>query len=217
MIYALPFLANLYVNQSHLLNLLLYKKKMRLKVRNDISNGALPPPEASSWAFLYKFGDDRSFINVLGISRAPFELLVSWFTRFYAIPFTKGQGGRPQKLSTRQSLALLLQFYAAPLELKSLAQLHGLRKNTASRILVKAEVALNEALTRMKLARIKWPSKTTQREWGEKVAAIYPEITGRFGFIDGKNYRVQTPTNVDRQNGWMVAFYFSDRYIVLWC
>ena len=54
-------------------------------------------------------------------------------------------GGRPSKITANQALGMILQFYASALELKTIAQLHGLRKNTASRILKKAETALNDS------------------------------------------------------------------------
>ena len=46
-------------------------------------------------------------------------------------------------------------------------------------------------------------------EWANCIKKIYPIIKGRFGFVDGKNYRVQEPSDVDRQNahynGWLHA------------
>lgn len=49
--------------------------------------------------------------------------------------------------------------------------------------------------------------KAQQAAWSELILAKYPAIRGRFGFVDGKNYTVQEPSNADLQNacynGWL--------------
>ena len=56
-------------------------------------------------------------------------------------------------------------------------------------------------------ARIEWPSIVDQRRMARLVASRCQLIKGRWGFIDGKNRRVQKPTASDKQNayynGWL--------------
>ena len=58
-----------------------------------------------------------------------------------------------------------------------------------------------------KLARVVWPSLIQQRKWGDKVENKNSLVKGRWGFVDGKNYRVQSPTDEEKQNayynGWL--------------
>ncbi len=108
---------------------------------------------------------------------------------------------------------MLLQFYASTSELKTIGQLHGCRKNTASRIIRKAELALDKTLRTHPLSKILWPSKYQQQQWANKITRKYPLILNRFGFVDGKNYRVKEPSEIDLQNamynGWLHSVLIS--------
>ena len=62
-------------------------------------------------------------------------------------------------------------------------------------------------MRRVRLSRVSWPNKRQQEEWGRRVEDKFPRIIGRFGFIDGKNLKVQEPSEIDLQNamynGWL--------------
>jgi hypothetical protein len=104
-------------------------------------------------------------------------------------------------------LSLLLHKYASRSDLKSLCELFGSPPATTSRTLRKAEEALEKTLAAMPDAAIRWPTAAEQLEWGALVQEREPIISKKFGFIDGKNYRVQQPTDTDLQNalynGWL--------------
>ena len=91
--------------------------------------------------------------------------------------------------------------------MKTLGQLHGVGKNVAGKIIRKAEPILKRVLRADRLARIEWPTQETQIQWARLVEQKYPAISGRFGFVDGKNFSVQEPSNTDLQNamynGWL--------------
>lgn len=57
--------------------------------------------------------------------------------------------------------------------------------------------------------RFAWPSKAQQVEWANLVNKKNSFVRGRWGFIDGKNYHIQKPSNSDIQNacynGWLHA------------
>ncbi|KAF4041497.1 putative DDE Tnp4 domain-containing protein [Phytophthora infestans] len=66
--------------------------------------------------------------------------------------------------------------------------------------LANAEVALHASLKVLPDASISVPSKEQQVEWANLTQAREPLIQGILGFVVGKNYRVQEPTNADLQN-----------------
>ena len=169
---------------NDLLLLLLLKEREITRTRNDLNNDALVTPEQSPWAQLWKNGDDMSFTNAIGIPRQAFIKLHRHFKQFYCRSRSEmKKGGRPTKVSSEQALGLLLQFYASTSELKLVAQLHGCRKNTASRIIYKAEIALENALKQCRDAQILWPTKETQGVWARIIEEKYPAIENRFGKI----------------------------------
>lgn len=129
------------------------------------------------------------------------------FKRHYEVKYARGKGGRPSKVDTAQALGMILQFYANTIGMKTLGQLHGCRSNTASRIVQKAELALEKTLKVLPQATIRWPSKEDQQRFARLIEEKYPLVKNRFGFIDGKNYDVQQPSHADLQNamynGWL--------------
>ncbi|KAG9398808.1 hypothetical protein AC1031_014125 [Aphanomyces cochlioides] len=88
-----------------------------------------------------------------------------------------------------------------------MCELFAIPPTTFSRILINAEVALSLALKELREAAISWPSIETQAQWALATQAREPLVTGVFGFVDGKNLRVQEPSNADLQNayynGWL--------------
>ncbi|ETV82889.1 hypothetical protein H257_04663 [Aphanomyces astaci] len=102
---------------------------------------------------------------------------------------------------------MLLHFYTAVVEGKTLHELFGLAPSTFCRVLRRAEEALARTLRRIPDALIRWPSKSGQAHWASKANEREPLVQGVFGFVDGKDLRVQEPSNVDLQNaqfnGWL--------------
>jgi hypothetical protein len=98
-------------------------------------------------------------------------------------------------------------YYTTKVRYKTLAIIFGIVPATISKVITRAEVALETALRRMYLARVRWPTFAQQALWAEKVQAKEPMVRGRWGFIDGKNYHVQEPSATDLQNafynGWL--------------
>ena len=71
---------------------------------------------------------------------------------------------------------MILQFYAAPIEEKTLGQLHGVTLSGVQRVIVKAEEALEKTLKREYLARVMWPSKQEQIAMAKLVEDRFPGI-----------------------------------------
>jgi hypothetical protein len=187
--------------------ILAMRLREQIRTRNYLKDMSLTTPEKSAWAKLYRDGDDQAFISSFGLNRAGFSSLLTEFEKHYRVKYGTVKGGRPTRVSNCQALGMVLQFYAAPMELKTLSLLHGVPLTTASRTLQKAEVALSFALREHPLASVKWPSREERVAYAQMIQLKYPTITGRFGFVDGKNFRVQEPADTDVQNalynGWL--------------
>jgi hypothetical protein len=104
-------------------------------------------------------------------------------------------------------LGLLLHRFTSQAENKTWSELFGVAPSTLSRIFERAENALLLSLNNMSEARIAWPTLTEQVDMALKVERKEEIIKGRWDFIDGKNYKVQEPSNAEHQNamynGWL--------------
>jgi hypothetical protein len=140
------------------------------------------------------------------LSRDAFNKLHSRFKVHYGGQFNR-KGGRPERVHSTQALGCILQFYTDTMSYKSLCLLHGLTPSTLSRVITRAEKALYAALKKEPDAQIRWPTKIEQQSWAKMVERKNPLVKGRWGFIDGKNYQVQKPSDIDTQNamynGWL--------------
>jgi hypothetical protein len=131
----------LFEDDEERIRLLLLKKKLQIRTRNDLNVGSLVSPEQSPWSRVWSHGDEESFINITGIGRQAFIDLRREFRKHYRIFSGTRKGGRPARIDSTQALGLILQYYCSSGELKDIALQHGLRKNTASRLIIKVEKA----------------------------------------------------------------------------
>ncbi|KAJ2990585.1 hypothetical protein HDV02_004274 [Globomyces sp. JEL0801] len=140
--------------------------------------------------------DDPGFLGSIGLNS------------YFKYKFHTEKGGRPARLPvTHTVLAMVLTFYVDPISHKRCCELFGIPRSTQSRIFRRAEIALGRALQDMVDARISWPTLGQQTEFAKLINYKEPLIENKFGFIDGKNYTVQAPSNADQQNamynGWL--------------
>jgi hypothetical protein len=190
--------------------LLLMRIKLTLRERNYVTCDCLRKPSASSWNKLYAEGNDKNFIAVTSLHRRAFHQLLVLFAPHYEASgkWQPGGNGRPRKLvESHAVLGLLLSFYCDSCGMKSLCLQFGLPPSTACRTLEKAEVCLLACLRQSPMAKVYWPTLEEQRHMGLLVERKNSLIKGRWGFIDGKNYKVQKPSCSDLQNamynGWL--------------
>ena len=115
-------------DEDLLLSLVIERRKMQIRTRNDLDIRALHIPEVSTWQHLYKNGNDEALINVIGLNRRGFERLLKPFAKYYVVKYHLGRGGRPTKVPKSQALGMLLQFYASSIELNTLAGERMLRR-----------------------------------------------------------------------------------------
>ena len=176
--------------------------RMMLRERNKVHSVSLmKDQEDSSWYVTYSARHTPSFVATVSIPPDDFDELLVYFSREYIVKSGPGRPGRPPRVVQKHAvLAMLLHFYSAACEHKTLQELFGVAHSTFARTLNKAELALERALRRIPEAGVRWPSFETQRHWSGLTNIREPMVEGVFGFVDGKNFRVQSPTNIDLQN-----------------
>ena len=67
-------------------SLIIERRKLQIRTRNDLDIGALHIPKDSTWHHLYKHGTEKAFINVIGLNR-------QGFSRHYVVKYHLGRGG----------------------------------------------------------------------------------------------------------------------------
>ncbi|KAI9917536.1 hypothetical protein PsorP6_013295 [Peronosclerospora sorghi] len=187
--------ALLVVTVGHLLHgaalLRLLEAHMAARERYYLTSSVLPLPFESAWAQLDRHGTDAHFIHMIGIPRRAFERLLAAFSPDYAIGSGEGRPGRPTRLAGyRSALAVTLQFYASNSDTKHMCPTFGYPPATLLRMLRRAEEALEVALSTLSDAEIRWPTEREQLRWESWIAERESIVQRKFGFIDGKNFRV---------------------------
>lgn len=205
--------------QQHRLNalrlLLLITEYSSIRSRNRLTADDVGDPMDSVWHRLYSRGNDTAFLNLMGLTRGAFMDLLGVFSDYYIVRSGPGRRGRPPKLCDKAMvLGLLLHYYCGTMEIKSLCEIFHVPPSTCARIIAEAEVALLDALRVVPEAQFRWPSFDEQRQWAALIQSREYLIQTSFGFIDGKNYRIQTPSNDDKQNrfynGWLHSHFSTN-------
>ena len=182
---------------------------MQVRTRNYMKGPSLlRDATRSPWYCLYHSRCRQSFIATTSLDPDSFDHLLKYFSRFYVVKFGVGQPGRPPRLPHKHAaLGMVLTFYCSPSEYKTLCKVFATTPATTSRILEKAEAALNQVLKVIKDARIVWPTKEQQLYWGNLSSLKESVLRGIFAFADGKNLHVQEPSDADLQNAQFNGIY----------
>ncbi|KAI9906993.1 hypothetical protein PsorP6_004382 [Peronosclerospora sorghi] len=177
----------------------LLEANMAARERYYLTSSVLPLPFESAWAQLDRHGTDANFIHMMGIPRRAFERLLAAFVPHYAIGSGEGRQRRPTRLAGHRSeLAVTLQFYGS--NTKHLCSTFVCPPATLLRMLRCAEEVLEVDLSTLTDAEIRWPTAREQLRWASWIAERGPIVQRKFGFIDGKNFRVQDPSCTHTQN-----------------
>ena len=201
------------IRKKRSLKFLYLKKKLSIKTRNYVTCSCLRQVNDSDWMHIYKCADESSFVNLTSLTRDSFKKLLVEFAKYYKIN-TARKGGRPSKLLYHhQALGCILMYYSDTMGYKTLCQIFAIPPPTLSRVLYNGELALARVLKNEYEARIVWPSLEEQRQWALKVEQKNNIVKGRWGFIDGKNLRIESPTNEELQNayynGWLHSVFVT--------
>ena len=87
------------------------------RIRAKLHRAGIVSPESSPWNFLFKNGDEASFINMTGFSRAAFMLLHD----IVMVDALEGQSrlGRPPVFDSIGKLGLFLLFVTSRMDTRS--------------------------------------------------------------------------------------------------
>ncbi|OWZ00822.1 hypothetical protein PHMEG_00027907, partial [Phytophthora megakarya] len=179
-----------------------------IRARHYITLDCVKLPEKSPWMDTWRNGTDLNFVNLTSLTRSSFCQLLERFAPHYYIVEYSRKGGRPSRLRYHhQVLGLLLCFYVGSMHGSNLCQQFGVPPSTMNRALNAAEAALATALKGYAPARIVWPSFARQKALARLIWMRQPMIAFTWGFLDGKNYKVQKPSDAVLQNaqynGWL--------------
>jgi hypothetical protein len=179
---------------------------MRRKIRNRfyLSASDLPDHSESPWAYLWANQNDSAFMATCGFSiRGFFHILEFFEPCYYKLHGEPSGVGRKRTFDTAGSLGLVLHFLNSSMRQKSLAQIFGAPPATISRELQRSMNALELAVNQMESAKIKWPSVDEMKEYSQLICNREPCLSGCFGFADGLNLEIMSPSDPSTQN----AFY----------
>jgi len=173
-----------------------------LRARHFLRSRALVRDQVDvPWYFFYRARDYDSFVALVSIPPAALDELLAAFDAHYIVLTGPGRRGRPPRIVAKHCvLGLVLAYYTNATEHKTLCKMFAVAPSTLSVILDKAEVALEQALLHLYDARVTFPSISRQRQWASATHDREPLVTGVFGFVDGKNLRVQSPSHIDLQH-----------------
>ncbi|KAE8880695.1 hypothetical protein PF005_g2095 [Phytophthora fragariae] len=181
--------------------LVLLRLRMLNKERNYLASSSLIAPMTSTWHGIHATRDRGSFIATVSLPYEAFSELLDVFSRHYVVKSGLGKPGRPPTFVVKHAvLACVLHYYTAPVEQKTLCELFGVPPSTLCRVMGHAERALDATLREIGAAAVRYPSKQQQLEWAAMVEEREPLLAGVWGFVDGKNYRVMSPSDSDLQN-----------------
>jgi hypothetical protein len=188
--------------------LLALRERMRLTNHNYHLSAVLKHYQDTAWSQIYRNPTDNSMLASISLHMAGFQTLLVQFERFYEIRSGPRLPGRPARTPTKHAvLAMMLTFYCDTISQKRLVELFGMPRSTQSRVMRKAEIALFRALQHIPDAQVNWPTLQQQQLWSAAVTRREPLIIKKWGFIDGKNFKVQRPGSHDLQNacfnGWL--------------
>ncbi|RLN99857.1 hypothetical protein DYB28_003947 [Aphanomyces astaci] len=173
-----------------------------LRERNAIESVALQLDQTdTAWYTMYRSRHIPSFLTTVSLTPDAFDDLLHVFATEYTVLSGPGRRGRPPRIPHKHAvLAMVLHYYTAAVEHKTLQELFDVPPSTFARVLAKAEEALERTLIRIPQASVQWPSIRVQQEWPRLTNEREPLVEGVFSFVDGKNYHVQAPSSADLQN-----------------
>jgi hypothetical protein len=183
-----------------------------------LKNNSLTTPQESSLRRLLDGKDNKAYILTMGISVAMFDDVIhAGFTDFYLHEFTKmftkprveqpaNSGGRPQRLSPEEGLALTLMYMRNDCAYDPLSLLAGAGPTITCRAVNAGLKALLATLHLMPEADVTFPDHAKQAEYAALVTQRLPHLKGCFGFVDGLAVTVQRSGNLLKQNAYYSGY-----------
>ena len=177
----------------------------------------LPIPEESLWACIQINGRDEAYMNFLGLDKGNFLVLLEAYKPIFEESLNLGRTrrGRPQTISPRDSLAMVLVYLRDGASQKQLQGNFGFSQTAVSRGLRIAMKVLPRALLTFEGARVIWPTQEKMAEYAALIEQRHSDLKGTktFAFVDGLNVPIKEPSDACEQNayynGWLAGTYCS--------
>ena len=182
--------------------------------RPRLSARALVRRRYSPWSRMYRCGDHRDWLHVMGLDRTAFNRLMPKFSELYK-KYTLGGQKMTSKhaniagrvLAPHDVLGLVLHWLCSSAQEKYLCLVFGVTEAVFNRYKHFGCMLLLAVLRKRSDAAVKFPSKDSQRKLAALTKEREPLIDGCWGFVDGLNLKIENPGDVDVQNayynGWV--------------
>jgi hypothetical protein len=184
-----PFIFNSQVTQLFIatsVSLVIYYNGIRR--RHRLTRSGILQPGRSPWRHLYENGDEASFLNLTGFSRAAFHQLHEYMYRDNELPRT----GRPRLLNTEDELGIILFYLGSSMTISHLCLIFGCTPSRCSDIINNQLLSLSRRLKNHPKARIHWPSTLREKEYlADLVHRREPNVLDVIGFTDGLSLPIQ--------------------------
>ncbi|OWZ07395.1 hypothetical protein PHMEG_00020220 [Phytophthora megakarya] len=173
-----------------------YEHARLVRIRHLLNVACLRRPDVAPWMYIWYFGTGENVMHISSLSRGSFNQLGDRLTLFYKLRIYKPAGGRPRRI----------QLHHQVLD-KRLCTKFGVPHTTLNCVVNDAEKAMHQDLSTFGPARFMWLTIAREKELAHQTGARALMFQLVWGFIDGKNYRVQQPPQRDLQNahcnGWL--------------
>ena len=161
--------------------------------RAKLTRSAVMLPRLSSWKYLYKFGDDQSFLVVTGMSR-------SSFARLHRAIFGNYIPARTHRsMDSIGKLGMILVYLGSRMTLAQMSLVFGTVPSVASDIINQMLDQICHTLKRHHAARIKFPCDDELETYAQLIHQREPTVTNVVGFIDGLSIPVECSEDVEEQ------------------
>ena len=203
-----PFIFNSQVTQLFIatsVSLVIYYNGIRR--RHRLTRSGILQPGRSPWRHLYENGDEASFLNLTGFSRAAFHQLHEYMYRDNELPRT----GRPRLLNTEDELGIILFYLGSSMTISHLCLIFGCTPSRCSDIINNQLLSLSRRLKNHPKARIHWPSTLREKEYlADLVHRREPNILDVIGFTDGLSLPIQCASDPIIRNYDRIAQYYEN-------
>ena len=157
-----------------------------LRNRSKLTRPAILQPAMSPWNRLFNFGDDSSFLEMTGFTRAAFVSL-----REAVFPPRIARYGRPRSLDDNGDLGLYLLYLGYQMKTKHLCLIFGIVPTTAEVTINKVMDQVCRRLRRHPASQIVFPTQEKMAKFARMVERREPLIKNVIGFVDGVSVPVQ--------------------------
>jgi hypothetical protein len=160
---------------------------------------AILEPQHSPWKKLYKNGDSKSFLHMMGLTCRAFGSLLDYLFDLEEI-VSRCRRGRPRSLGLDGYLRLLLFYRGSKMQYGHLCLIFGITPSVCSRVINMMLKRTVQLLRDHPFARVRFPDDAKMRDFANMVQRREPMVDDIIGFLDRMLFLVQCTDKRIRQN-----------------